>query len=284
MLTAAPPEPVARTKEDDRVDWLQSIPFWAVHVLAAATLLTGVTAGTVALCVLLYAGRMFFVTAGYHRYFSHRSFRASRPVQFLLALGGTTAVQKGPLWWASHHRLHHRYADTDRDLHSPARGFWWSHVGWILARRYKRIDRQIVADLARYPELRALDRLQLLSPIALGAACFFFGGVRGLVVGFALSTVLLWHATFSINSLAHLVGRRRFATRDDSRNSFVLALATHGEGWHNNHHYCPTSARQGFRWWEVDVTWYALRLLAAVRVVRDLRQPRAAKWASSPRA
>ena len=164
MLTAAPPEPTIGARTDDGIDWLQSIPFWAVHVLAAAALLTGVTAGTVALCLLLYAGRMFFITAGYHRYFSHRSFRVTRPVQFLLALGGTTAVQKGPLWWASHHRLHHRYADTDRDLHSPAQGFWWSYIGWLFSGRFDHTDYDQVRDLARYPELCWLNRWWLLPP------------------------------------------------------------------------------------------------------------------------
>ena len=224
-------------------------------------------------CGVSYLVRMFFVTAGYHRYFSHRSFRVSRGVQFVLAFGGTTAAQKGPLWWAGHHRAHHRDADTERDVHSPLKGFWHSHIGWVLADRHGRTNVAAVRDLARYPELRFLDRHDWIGPWTLGAVSFAIAGASGLVVGFFLSTVLLWHATFLVNSLAHIIGRRRFATDDTSGNSVLVALLTMGEGWHNNHHHCPSSARQGFFWWELDVTWCLLRLLKRVGLVRDLRVP-----------
>jgi stearoyl-CoA desaturase (delta-9 desaturase) len=194
-------------------------------------------------------------------------------VQFLLAFGGTTAVQKGPLWWASHHRAHHRYADTEQDVHSPLKGFWHSHVGWILADRHGATDLHAVRDLARFPELRFLDRHDWIGPWALGIGAYLLAGWSGLVVGFFLSTVLLWHATFLVNSLAHVMGRRRYATADTSRNSAVIAMLTFGEGWHNNHHHFPSAARQGFYWWELDVSWYVLRALAALRVVQGLRVP-----------
>jgi stearoyl-CoA desaturase (delta-9 desaturase) len=213
------------------------------------------------------------VTAGYHRYFAHRSFHTSRLFQFVLAFGAQTSAQKGALWWAAHHRRHHRYADTERDLHSPQRGFWWSHVGWILCDRYGPTDFDAIPDFARYPELRYLNRHDWIPPWALGAACFVIGGWSGLIIGFFCSTVLLWHTTFSINSLAHVIGRRRYDTNDTSGNSFALAAMTGGEGWHNNHHRFPTAARQGFRWWEIDTTYYILRALSWARIVRDLRQP-----------
>ncbi len=256
-------------------DWLSAGPFLAVHLLPFVALLTGVTLVDVALAAALYLVRMFFVTAGYHRYFSHRSFRLSRPAQLIMALGGITAAQKGPLWWASHHRLHHRHADTPRDVHSPRRGLWWSHVGWILSRRYKEAERAAVADLAAFPELEMVDRLQWVGPWALGVLCYLVAGWGGVAIGFGLSTVLLWHGTFTVNSLAHRIGRRRYATPDDSRNSWLIALVTLGEGWHNNHHHYPPSARQGFRRWEIDVTYYLLVALQRARIVRDLRVPTA---------
>jgi stearoyl-CoA desaturase (Delta-9 desaturase) len=189
-----------------------------------------------------------------------------------MALGGVTSAQKGPLWWAGHHRRHHRYADTERDVHSPDAGLWWSHAGWILSRRYKATDFEAVADLARFPELRLVDRLQALAPWLVALACFLVGGWAA-VVAFCISTIVLWHATFSVNSVAHRLGRRRYATPDTSRNCWPVALLTLGEGWHNNHHHYPPAARQGHRWWEIDPTWYVLRGLAVVRVARELRSP-----------
>jgi stearoyl-CoA desaturase (delta-9 desaturase) len=194
-------------------------------------------------------------------------------MQFLMAFAGTTAVQKGPLWWASHHRAHHRYVDTERDPHTPRKGFWWSHVGWILSDRYSATDASLVADLARYPELRFLNRFDWIGPWALALLCLAFAGWSGLVVGFFLSTVVLWHVTFTVNSFAHVFGRRRYATTDTSRNSLPIALITFGEGWHNNHHHYPPSARQGFFWWEIDPTWQVLRALRFLGVVKDLRTP-----------
>jgi len=262
-----------RLHDDERPNWRTSTPFLLFHLLPLLAFATGVSVEAIVLCVGSYVVRMFFITAGYHRYFAHRSFRTSRPVQFLLALGGTTAVQKGPLWWAGHHRAHHRHADTDADVHTPLKGFWHSHVGWILADRHSGTDVDGIRDFARLRELRFLDRFDWIGPWALGIASFVVAGWSGLVVGFFLSTVLLWHGTFLVNSLAHVFGRRRYVTRDGSRNSALIAAVTLGEGWHNNHHHFPKSARQGFFWWEVDPSWYALRLLAALGLVHDLRTP-----------
>jgi stearoyl-CoA desaturase (Delta-9 desaturase) len=254
----------ARLAPDERVNWVTSIPFFLIHLLPFAAIWTGVSRGAVLLCAGLYFGRMFFITAGYHRYFAHRSYRMARVPQFLMALGGITAAQKGPLWWAAHHRDHHRYADTENDVHSPQRGFWWSHVGWILCDKFGGTKYENITDFARYPELRFLNKWNMLGPWALGIACYLLGGWQGLVVGFFWSTV---------NSLAHVIGRRRYATNDTSRNSLAIALITGGEGWHNNHHYHPGSARQGFFWWEFDPTFYVLRGLSLVGVVHDLRTP-----------
>ncbi len=273
--TAPPgaPQPDAVDGSVDRTDWLSAIPFFAVHLAPLAAFFVVVTWQDWVLCAVLYVTRMFFITAGYHRYFSHRSYRMGRVPQFLMAVGGTTAVQKGPLWWASHHRLHHRFTDLDDDVHSPRDGFWWSHVGWILSTKYKDTDLTAIKDFSAYPELRLVERTAWLGPWVLALACLAIGGWGGLLIGFFLSTVLLWHGTFLVNSMAHLMGRRRYATPDTSRNSMIIALVTGGEGWHNNHHYLPASARQGFTWWEIDPTWYGLRALAAIGVVRDLKDP-----------
>ena len=265
---------------DERVNWRSSLPFLALHLVPLAAVFTGVSRRAVVLCVVLYAVRLFFITAGYHRYFAHRSFKAGRAVQLVLAFGGTTAAQKGPLWWAGHHRNHHRYADTDRDIHSPKKGVLWSHVGWILCNKFDHTDTEAIKDFARYPELRFLNRFDWIGPWAVAIGCFLVAGWSGLVIGFFLSTILLWHGTFTVNSLAHLIGRRRYATPDTSRNSTLVAVITGGEGWHNNHHHHPVSARQGFFWWEIDPTYYALWLLARVGLVRDLRRPTPAALAA----
>jgi stearoyl-CoA desaturase (Delta-9 desaturase) len=251
---------------------VQTLPYWGVHALAiTGVILTGFSWLGVALAVACYVPRMFFVTGAYHRYFSHRSFKTSRWFQFVLALGATLTAQKGPLWWAAHHRVHHKLSDEPGDLHSVVQsGFWWAHHGWILSRDLEATDLSRIKDFTKYPELRWLNRWWMLPPIALGAITFLAGGFFALVWAFAVAQVLCWHGTFTINSLSHLWGNRRYATRDDSRNNLALALITMGEGWHNNHHHYQVSARQGFFWWEIDVTYYVLRGLAAVGLIWDL--------------
>ncbi len=259
----------------DRPQWAKSIPFLAVHLVAIATpFVVPPTWRLAGLALAVYASFMFGITAGYHRYFSHRAFRTGRVFQFVLALLGTLSVQKGVLWWAGHHRDHHRYSDGEKDVHSPVQqGFWWSHVGWILAARYDRSRPERVKDLARYPELLWLDRYALVPPVAFAAVLFLLGGLPALLWGFFVPVTVCWHVTFSINSVAHVLGSRRYATADDSRNNPLLALLTFGEGWHNNHHFYPSTANQGWFWWELDVSYLVLRALAVVGVVRDLRTP-----------
>jgi len=248
--------------------------FLLVHVAAVAGVaVLGFSWKGVALCVASYTLRMFAITAGFHRYFSHRSFRLARVPQFLLALLGQTAAQKGVLWWASNHRHHHKYSDRPEDIHSPVQnGFWWSHIGWILSGLYEETDFSRIPDLAKYPELRWLNRNQYGATLVYALVLFLAFGWTGLVYGYFLSTVLLWHGTFTINSVMHLFGRRVFPTADQSRNSMLFALITMGEGWHNNHHYYPSSAAQGFRWWQVDASFYLLWLGEKIGVVKGLRR------------
>ena len=252
----------------------KQIPFLAVHGACLAAFFVEFSWSLVGLAVGLYVLRMWAVTAGYHRYFSHRSFKTSRVFQFVLAFLGATTIQKGPLWWAAHHRTHHRHSDRHGDLHSPGlQGFLWAHVGWIMTDAHDETDYERIADFSRYPELVWLNKWHLVPVVTLAAVLVAAGGWPAFVWGFCISTVMVWHVTFSINSLTHMFGRRRYPTKDDSRNSWILAFLTFGEGWHNNHHYYKASTRQGFFWWEIDFTYYVLRALAAVGVVWDLKEP-----------
>ncbi len=254
-----------------------AIPFVLVHLTCFAAIWTGITWQAIAISVGLYWLRIFAIGAGYHRYFSHRAYATSRPFQLALAVLSQSTAQKSVLWWAAKHRHHHLFSDTERDVHSPRhRGFIYSHLGWIFAREHDRADLTKVADLARFPELMWLHNHELVPAIALAILCFALGGWSGLVVGFFWSTTLVYHATFCINSLAHVRGRKRYVTGDDSRNNWLLAIFTMGEGWHNNHHAYQSSVRQGFRWWEIDLTFYILKLLSLVGLVWDLKMPPAA--------
>lgn len=257
----------------DRPAWIRIIPFLLFHVAALiAALLVRPTLTDLLVCAFFYFSRMFGIAGVYHRYFSHRTYSTSRVFQFALAFWACTSAQKGPLWWAAHHRHHHRYSDQPEDVHSPTqRGFWWSHVGWILAPRFDKTDLDAIRDFSKYPELRFLNRFHLLPPVLFAATLLALGGLHLFVWGFLVSTVVLWHGTFTINSLAHVFGRRRFETTDTSRNSLLLALLTTGEGWHNNHHYYPGSMTQGFYWWQIDVTGYLVRLLSWLGLVWDIR-------------
>ena len=270
--------------DERRIDWLRILPFIGLHLACLAVFWVGVSPIAVAAFVFSYLLRMFAITAFYHRYFAHRAFKTSRPMQFLFALVGAASTQRGPLWWAAHHREHHRHADQPEDPHTPHHGFFWSHMGWFLSRQHFSTDEKRIPDLVKYPELRWLDRFALAVPVAYAVVWFALGAVlertapglgtsawQMLIWGYFLSTVVLIHATLTINSLAHVWGKRRYATKDDSRNNFWLALLTLGEGWHNNHHHFPGSARQGFYWWEIDLSFYALKVMSWLGLVWDLK-------------
>ncbi|PYS94253.1 MAG: acyl-CoA desaturase [Acidobacteria bacterium] len=286
LLRASSPQ-LKRENGLGKLDYPTAVQFLCMHAACLLVIWSGASVVAVLTCLALYVGRMFAITAGFHRLFAHRTYSTGRLFQFVLAFTGTTAYQKGPLWWSAHHRSHHLHTDTAHDLHSPlTRGLWRSHIGWFLARDSRATDRVLVSNLTKYRDLRWLDRFYVLPPVLLAAATFLLGtllqryapglgtsGGQMLVWGFFISTVLLYHGTFTVNSLAHLFGRRRFATDDNSRNNLLVALLTLGEGWHNNHHYYPASERQGFYWWEVDISHYTLRLLSWFGVVWDLHTP-----------
>ncbi len=269
----------------DGFDPIRLTPFIGLHLGCLGVLYTGVSSTALILCLFLYLIRMFAITAFYHRYFSHRAFKTNRFWQFVFAVLGNSAAQRGPLWWAGHHRHHHLKSDHDEDLHSPiTKGFWWSHLGWFSCDKAFPTPWHRIKDLAVYPELRFLNRFDTLVPLLLAFSLYALGealavyipewntnGLQLVVWGFCISTVLVFHATATINSLGHLWGKRRFKTNDESRNNAILALITLGEGWHNNHHKWPISARQGFYWWEVDISFYLLKALAFLGIIWDLK-------------
>jgi stearoyl-CoA desaturase (delta-9 desaturase) len=269
----------------DKVDWVRCIPFVVLHVGCLGVIWTGWSWFAVGAAVFLYFARMFAVTGFFHRYFAHRTFSTSRAWQFVLAVWGGACVQRGALWWAATHRHHHQHSDEEDDLHSPRQhGFLWSHVGWITSGKNFPTDYRRVKDLTKYPELVFLNRFDILVPFLFALGLFGLGkllqayapslGVTGwqlLVWGFFISTTALFHGTASINSLAHVFGRKRYPTADDSRNSFLLALITMGEGWHNNHHKHMGTVRQGFYWWELDLTYYLLKAMSWTGLIWNLR-------------
>ena len=271
--------------EPDRVDWVRVMPFVFLHAGCLGVIWVGASAFAVWSAVALYFIRMFFVTGIHHRYFSHNTYNTSRIGQFLLAVCAGTTVQRGSLWWAYHHRHHHQHSDEPEDAHSPhVHGFWWSHIGWITSRRNFPTDYSKIKDLAKFPELVWLNRFDLVIPILFATGIFGLGqglahyipqlGTNGwqmLVWGFFVSTTFLFHGTGCINSMAHLMGRRRFKTDDDSRNSAILTCITLGEGWHNNHHRFQSSTRNGFYWWEIDPTYYGLKLLSLTGFIHGLK-------------
>jgi stearoyl-CoA desaturase (delta-9 desaturase) len=275
----------ARENLPDRIDWARILPFVLMHLACLAAFWVGVSPIAVLVALSAYLLRMFAITGFYHRYFSHRSFKTSRAGQFIFGLLGASAVQRGPVWWAAHHRHHHANSDSRADLHSPSQhGFLRAHMGWFLTIRGFAPDMRFARDWLQFPELRWLDRFDILVPLALALGMYLLGaalahsapqlhtgGAQMLVWGFFISTVLCWHATYTINSLSHVFGRQRYRTGDSSRNNWLLAILTLGEGWHNNHHYFPNAARQGFYWWECDLTYYMLKLMSWLGLIWDLK-------------
>ena len=272
-------------KYPDKIDWIRALPFILLNLSCVAVFWVGFSWVAVSTAFVLWFVRVFSIGAFYHRYFSHRTFKANRFWQLIFAIMGGMAVQRGPLWWATHHRQHHMYADEYEDAHSPVRhGFLWSHIGWFMSKKHYYYNPERVKDLTRFPELVFLDRFDSLVPILLGVSLFVAGvlmqhfapdlgtsGWQMLVWGFSISTIAVFHTTVSINSISHRWGKRRYKTKDNSHNSLFLALLTLGEGWHNNHHHYPGTARQGFKWWEIDITFYVLKIMERLRIISDVR-------------
>lgn len=269
----------------NKIDWLRAMPFILVNLGCLLVFWVGFSWVAFTTALVLYFVRLFSIGGFYHRYFSHKTFQTNRFWQFIFAIVGASSAQRGPLWWAAHHRQHHMVSDEPADAHSPVQhGFWWSHVGWFLSKKNYFYNPERVKDLLKFPELVFLDRFDVLIPTILFIALFSSGlllhfyapqlGVTAgqmLVWGFCISTIALFHSTVTINSLSHVFGSKRFTTKDNSRNNIFLALLTLGEGWHNNHHHYPATARQGFMWWEIDITYYVLKLFEKLGIIWDVR-------------
>ena len=268
--------------------------FWVVQASALLAFRVPFTWPLLGLCVASHFLRAIGLTLSFHRYFAHRAFQMNRGARFVWALIGTAAMQKGPLWWAGHHVNHHRFADRDGDPHSPSvSGVYYAHIGWFLTdARNDRLEKTnpVIRDFSGAPEIAWLDRYYVVPPFVLATVLFLAGGLPWLVWGFCLPTVTLAHSTFAINTVNHMFGSRRFETLDDSRNNWLTAFLAAGEGWHNNHHRYQRAARNGFYWWEFDLTWYVIRAMAAIGLAWDVRsvpariysEARTARPAASP--
>jgi len=281
------PPPETHNEPDhtqDRVEWFRCVPYILIHLGALLVFFTPFAWPCIVVLGISYAARMFAITAFYHRYFSHRTFKTSRIVQFLGAFVACASGQRGPLWWAAHHRMHHRHSDTDKDSHSPHhKNFLWSHTLWFMTDYALPTFLKEIPDWVKFKELRFINRFDWIAVLALALGCYFLGewsvfqawtsldGLSMLGWGFFLPTVLLYHATFSVNSLTHMFGKKKYKTGDESRNNWFVSIITFGEGWHNNHHFFPGSARQGFTPWEIDPTYYCLKLLSLFGLVSNLR-------------
>ena len=278
-------EQLATGEAARKIDKLRTLPFVLIHLACLCVIWVGWSPIAVLVAIGLYLLRMFAITGFYHRYFSHRTFKTTRVVQFIFAVFGAAAVQRGPIWWSAHHRHHHAHSEEESDVHSPVRhGFLWSHMGWFLCQSNFATRTHLAKDWMKFPELRFLDRFDIVVPLLFALSLYILGytlqqyapslatsGSQLVVWGFVISTVILYHATFTINSLCHIWGSRRYATRDESRNNPWLAMITLGEGWHNNHHHYPRSTRQGFYWWEIDPTYYLLKIMSWLGMVWDLQ-------------
>lgn len=259
---------------EEKINWLRCLPFVLTHVVCLGVFWVGASVPAVTVCLVAYALRVFALTGFYHRLFSHRAFKTSRAVQFIFAFIGCAAAQRGPLWWAAHHRYHHKHSDGEGDRHSPVtKGFLYSHLGWFLTNQNFSTQKHLIKDFSKYPELVFINRFDVIPPLLYGLACYLFGGWQMLIWGYFISTVMVYHVTFFINSLTHIFGKREYETNDNSRNHWLLALLTFGEGWHNNHHYYPSSARQGFKWYQIDITYMGLLLLKKLGLIWDIRMP-----------
>jgi fatty-acid desaturase len=258
-----------------KMNWPTTVVLVLFHIGAIAALFMFSWPRLAAAVALYWISVGFGISLGYHRLHTHRSFRVPQALEYLLAFFGTLTLEGGPIFWVATHRIHHSKSDQPGDPHSPRDGAWWAHVGWILLGESKHADTRAMAkfapDLAKHRFYVWLNNYHWLPMVFLGVALLAIGGIPLMLWGTCLRVVIGLHATWLVNSATHLWGSRRFATNDDSRNNWWVALMTFGEGWHNNHHAFPFSARQGLRWYQLDITWYAIWLLKRIRLAKNVR-------------
>lgn len=243
-----------------------------LHLALVAVVIFPPTLTDIALFLSFYLFTGLGITIGFHRLLAHRGFECSRYLMWLCAFAGTAALQGGPIWWVGVHRRHHQVSDREDDPHSPVKGFWYAHIGWMVQREGLPQHSPLAHDLSQDRFLRWLDRGPNggLPWLATLAVCFAVGGVSGIVWGAVVRTVFVWHATWSVNSFCHIAGRRPHSNRENSGNLWWVGLWALGEGWHNNHHAFPRAAVHGHRWWEIDLTGYVLRLFEKLGLIHRM--------------
>jgi stearoyl-CoA desaturase (delta-9 desaturase) len=258
----------------EKLNWSTIIGVSLFHIAALGAFFTFSWENLAVTLVLWWIGASWGVGIGYHRLLTHRGFTTSKWMTRFLATCGTLALQSGPISWVTTHRLHHAFTDTDRDPHSPRNGVWWSHIGWIFtgtAQNQSEATKQRYSPvLMKDPYLRFIDKYYYVSTIILAAIIFAIGGLPMAVWAIAVRIVLSWHFTWLVNSATHIWGYRRFETRDDSRNNVLVAAVTFGEGWHNNHHAYPRSAKHGLTWKEFDINWYQLQIIEKLGLIKNV--------------
>jgi len=244
------------------------------HLMAVVSLFYFSWQNLAACLIVMWIAGSWGIGLGYHRLLTHRGFKAPRWLERFLAVCGTLALQSGPIAWVTTHRVHHAFTETDRDPHSPRNGSYWAHIGWIFRGTAQNQPETAVQryspDLIRDPFLRFLENYYFVTPMVVAVALFAIGGWQMAFWGIFTRTVLAWHSTWLVNSATHLWGKRRFETRDDSRNNGFVAAITFGEGWHNNHHAYPRSARHGLVWHEIDPNWIQIWLLEKLGLITDV--------------
>ena len=261
----------------NKVNWPTMIAMMVFHVLAVVALFYTTWQAVVVAAVLHWVCVGWGIGMGYHRLHTHRSYKVPIAVEYFFALCGTMALEGGPIFWTVVHRVHHQKSDQKGDPHTPRDGRWWAHMLWTVFGNQLHANTKVMGkyapDLTSDPFYRWLNSWHWVPLAFLGLVLFVVGGLSWLLWGVFLRVVVGLHATWLVNSATHLWGSRKFETRDDSKNSWWVALITFGEGWHNNHHAYPTSARHGMRWYEIDVTWLQIRLLKKLGVASNVRVP-----------
>jgi fatty-acid desaturase len=267
------------------INWNTSVFMVLFHLGAVAALFMFSWQAVVVAILLWWLAGSLGVGIGFHRLLTHRGYKTPKVVEYFLTVCGTLALEGGPIYWVVTHRIHHAHADAPGDPHTPRDGGWWSHMGWILSGTAQQYDRAVVAHYA--PDMVKdrfhvwLNRLYWVPLVALGLGLLAFGGWSCLMWGIFLRVTLNLHATWLVNSATHMWGRRRFSTRDDSRNNWWVALLTFGEGWHNNHHAHPTSARHGLAWYEIDINWWGIRVMRFLGLARAIKLVKVARRADA---
>jgi stearoyl-CoA desaturase (delta-9 desaturase) len=259
----------------DGVNWSSAIAFAVFHIGAIAALFFFTWPAFFVALGLYWVSLSLGIGMGYHRLLTHRSYKVPKVIEYFLAICGTLALEGGPTFWVATHRVHHQYSDKDGDPHTPRDGKWWSHIVWMLVGDATNYDSEVCAkyapDLTKDRFLVLLSKYHYVPLLLVGIGLYAWGGLPFLLWGLFFRVTMGLHATWLVNSATHLWGERRFATRDDSRNNWFVALLSFGEGWHNNHHAHPTSARHGLAWYELDMTWIGIRCLRALGLAKSVK-------------